>query len=115
MESACLSSLRLLLYPQTKIDHRPENAPPVDDRPHFRISELGTRIDLRHRHFTVPVAEPDGFQHQVRLELVAVEPFLAPVDALIEQEAGLERAESVRALGHALAGGDREDERVDDA
>src|SRR4051812_44768000 len=98
----------LLLYPQAEVNDRPEDAPPVDDRPHFRVTELVARIDLRHRHLGVPVAEADRFEHQVRLELVAVEPLLPPVDPGIAQQAGLERAEAVRALGDALARGDRE-------
>ena len=94
--------------PKTEVDDRPEDAPPVDARPHFRVAQRVRRIDFRHRDLHVAVAEPDRFQHQVRLQLVAIEPLLPPVDPRIAQDRGAEGAEAVGALGDALARRERE-------
>src|SRR5438270_5847986 len=100
---------------QAEIDDGAQDAPPVDERPHFRVPELMRRINLRDRNLAMPVPQRDRLQQEVRLELVAVEPVLAPVDSRIAKQRGSKRAKAVRALGDALAGGEREDERVDDA
>jgi hypothetical protein len=49
----------LLLQPEAQIHHRPHDAPPIDERPHFRVAERVRWIDLGDRHFDVAVAEHD--------------------------------------------------------
>src|SRR5262245_26040308 len=103
---------RSFFQSQAKIDDRTQDAPPVDDRPHFRVSVFGRRIDLRYRHFAVPVSQADRLQQQVRLELVSIEPRLPPVDAWIAQQRGPKRPKPVRALGNAFSRRNREYQRV---
>src|SRR6185369_1155248 len=93
-------------------DRRAQHRPPAGDRLHLRIADGLRRVDLGDRRLGRPVAEADRLPVEIGLELVLVEPALVQVDARVVEQLGAEGAEAVGRLGHALAGGQREQHRV---
>src|SRR3954447_839500 len=73
----------LLLQSQPQEDQGPQDRPPPGDRLHLRLSLLLRGIDLGDRALGEAVAEADGLEQQVRLQLVLVQPVLVERDARV--------------------------------
>src|SRR5580704_769533 len=101
-----------LLDSQTKQDDGPENAPPAGDRPHLCVTFFTRWIDFRDRHLDVPISELKSLEHEVRLQLILVEPVLLPRDAGITQNRGSKSPETIGGFGQLLSGNQRKQQRM---
>src|ERR1700694_4516573 len=87
------------LQPEPEQQHRPEVAPPVDDRASARVCLATFCVGDSDRNFFPSVATEEGLGEEVRLDLVAPEPRLMnPDPRVIEdlQSVGLVAAGCVR-------------------
>src|SRR5438270_705866 len=78
---------RQSLTPDGSVGERPEDRPPVEDRPHLRLTERSVGIDLGDGGFHEPIAQLDGPEEQVRLELVCVEPRPFELEVRVTEQA----------------------------
>ena len=68
--------LTVSLPVQGNVNDWPEDAPPIDNRSHLRVTLHVVRVDLGDGNLAVAITQPNRLQQQKRLELVAVEPRL---------------------------------------
>src|SRR5205085_6432344 len=96
--SANISSIVLyvlLLNTEPQKDNRTKNLPPVNQRPHFGISDaVRLWVFNRHRDFYHFMFQAQSLEQQIRLQFIAVQPLLPEVDSLIIKDGKLDGAKA---------------------
>jgi hypothetical protein len=99
--------------PDGGIGERPEDRPPVEDRTHLRLAERAVGIDLGDGGFHESIAQLDGPEEQIRLQLVGVEPRPVEIEVRVTEQARTESPKAVRGVGDTATSETGEQLRVE--